>query len=623
VIVGMSKVEIAGPRELLLPVLETIQRAGLLQVAPEAKKTIPAGAVDTLRPLTLDSSALAERLFLEDLSGRIERLMKLLPKVPSRESYLSLPQALNSIAAVLTKQLDDCQERVRHREALQSELGQLNRYRIFLGVVESLATKAPALADRAIIGVEARDSAALDQISKLAALLPATTVTANVGDGSYIGLLTTEKELADKLKENLRGSAIPEISLPSYLESLPLPEKIKAAQARQEALAAEIAATDRALADLARTWRGMYDRVQAWIEQRLLLLRTSASLYQTERCFVVFGWVPSADVPSLQESLAKRHGDSIIVEEREILKQDLDEVPVVLRNPRYLQPFELLVRLLPLPRYTSIDPTPFVAIFFPLFFGMILGDSGYGSILLLAALAAILFARRHPQVRQAGEILLLAAIYSIIFGVLYGECFGELGVQRLGLHPGWIDRRTSILPMIYFALAVGGVHVVLGLILGFVSALKGRRTKEAAFRLLSILVVICIAGIVASYFAPLAALLRRPFIVAVLVITPVLLLTGGFLAPFELVRYVGNVISYVRIMAVGLASVLLASVANRLAGEAGSLWVGVTVAILLHAFNILLGVFAPTVHALRLHYVEFFSKFVESGGKNFKPLKMK
>ena len=177
------------------------------------------------------------------------------------------------------------------------------------------------------------------------------------------------------------------------------------------------------------------------------------------------------------------------------------------------------------------------------------------------------------------------------------------------------------MPMVYFSLAVGGAHVVVGLVLGVVSALRGRQTKEAVLKSLSILVVICVAGIFASYFAPVAALVRRPLITAVLVIIPILILTGGFLAPFELLRYFGNIISYVRLMAVGLASVLLASIANRLAGAAGSVWIGVAVAIVLHTFNILLGVFAPTVHALRLHYVEFFSKFVEPGGKDFKPLK--
>ena len=98
-------------------------------------------------------------------------------------------------------------------------------------------------------------------------------------------------------------------------------------------------------------------------------------------------------------------------------------------------------------------------------------------------------------------------------------------------------------------------------------------------------------------------------------------MTGGLLAPFELLKYLGNIISYARIMAVGLTSVLLAYVANNLAGAAGSIWVGAAVAVLLHTFNILLGVFAPTLHALRLHYVEFFSKFVEPGGKQFKPFK--
>jgi len=93
------------------------------------------------------------------------------------------------------------------------------------------------------------------------------------------------------------------------------------------------------------------------------------------------------------------------------------------------------------------------------------------------------------------------------------------------------------------------------------------------------------------------------------------------LAPFELVRHLGNIISYARLMAVGLASVLLAHVANSLAGQAGSAWVGITAAVLLHAFNIVLGVFAPTVHALRLHYVEFFSKFFETGGRPYRPLK--
>jgi len=619
----MSKVEVTGPRQLLLAVLETIQRAGVLQIDPELKGRIDEGAVLQVRPLALDGKTLAERLFLEDLNLKIERLLGLLPKVETRESFLSPSRAINSIAALVGKHVEAAEERSRRREALQSELAQLNRYLVFLSTVQSLAPKGPEAAGLEFIGVEVRDPAALEQLTRLAGrlLLGAEVRTARAEDGSYIGLLTTEKDLAAKLKESLRGNHVPEIALPAYLEGLSLPDKLKAAKARNEKITAEIVSIDQEAHDFATRWRGLYANAQTWLSQRLALLRTSAAVYETDRCFVLFGWMPSAGVDGLRQSLVRQHGDTVVVEEKEILSKDLEEVPVVLRNPPYFRPFELFVGLLPTPRYTSIDPTPFIGIFFPLFFGMILGDIGYGLLLLAVAAGLVSFAKGRRMMRQAGQILLIASIYTIIFGAVYGECFGEAGARLIGLETACIDRRTSIMPMLYFAIAVGSVHVLLGLVLGVVSSLKGHRKREALARLFSILILLCLAGVVASYFAPVAGLIRKPLLMAMLIIAPVLLLTGGFLAPFELLRHLGNIVSYIRIMAVGLASVLLAYVANSLAGAAGSVWVGVAAAIVLHAFNLVLGVFAPTIHALRLHYVEFFGKFVETGGRRYEPLK--
>jgi V/A-type H+-transporting ATPase subunit I len=208
----------------------------------------------------------------------------------------------------------------------------------------------------------------------------------------------------------------------------------------------------------------------------------------------------------------------------------------------------------------------------------------------------------------------------VIFGALYGEYFGDAGAHWLGVEP-WLDRRESFLPMLYFAVGVGSAHVLVGLALGVAVAMKGRRPREAVTRLLTAAALICVLGLIATLVLPVGELLRRPLLIGLAILSPLLLIAGGLLAPFELVRHIGNIISYVRLMAVGLASVLLAHVANRLAGAVGSAWVGVTAAVALHAFNILLGVFAPTVHALRLHYVEFFSKFFEPGGRPYRPLK--
>ena len=621
-IIRMSKVEIAGPRELLLPALETIERTGVLQIDASLRERAEEGAERDVRPLALDGRTLAERLFLEDLRIKVERLLELLPVVEARESYLSPARAINSVAALVTRHLEACEAQARRRDALQAELAGLDRYLVFLATVQSLAPRDAEKAGLEYIGVEVRDPAALEQLTRVAGsvLLGAEVRTARAEDGSWFGLLTTEKELADKLKEGLRGNQIPEVALPNYLAGLSLPAKLDAARARHDKLSAELTALEHEAHDLAFAWRGMYANVLDWLRHRLGLLRTSAAVYETDRCFVLFGWMPSAGIDALRRALVERHGDAIVVEEKEILRKELEDVPVALRNPAYFRPFELLVRLLPTPRYTSIDPTPYVGIFFPLFFGMILGDIGYGLLLLLAAAGIVFFARQRRTLRQAGQILLVSSLYTIVFGVVYGEFFGDLGLRLLGLEAPWLDRRTAILPMLYFALAVGGVHITVGLALGFASSLRGHRTREAFARLASMLAMLCLAGVLASYFAPVADLLRKPLLMALLVIAPVLLLTGGMLAPFELLRHVGNVISYVRIMAVGLASVLLAYVANRLAGAAGSVWVGVVVAVLLHAFNIVLGVFAPTIHALRLHYVEFFSKFIETGGKRYQPL---
>jgi len=157
--------------------------------------------------------------------------------------------------------------------------------------------------------------------------------------------------------------------------------------------------------------------------------------------------------------------------------------------------------------------------------------------------------------------------------------------------------------------------------LGVITAFRKHVRKEAVYKLLNIIIILCLIAVFASFSGLFPAVLSRPIIIVILIATPFLFFTGGILAPLELLKSIGNIISYVRIMAIGLTSVLLAFVANRLAGETGDIVIGVAVAALLHILNIVLGVFSPTIHSLRLHYVEFFSKFVESGGKKFKPLR--
>ena len=215
-LVRMSKVEITGPRSALLPVLETIERSEVLQIDPDIRQRIDEGSVPEIRPLALDGRTLAERLFLEDLNLKVDRLLALLPKVESRESFLSPSRAVNSIASVIGKHLEAAEDRGRRQESLQAELATVDRHLMFLTTVESLAPKGAEAAGLDFIGVEVRDPAALEQLTRVAGrvLLGAEVRTARAQDGSYIGLLTTEKELAAKLKAGLHENHIPEFGLP-------------------------------------------------------------------------------------------------------------------------------------------------------------------------------------------------------------------------------------------------------------------------------------------------------------------------------------------------------------------------------------------------------------------------
>ncbi|HSH13890.1 MAG TPA: hypothetical protein VLA15_09075, partial [Desulfurivibrionaceae bacterium] len=206
------------------------------------------------------------------------------------------------------------------------------------------------------------------------------------------------------------------------------------------------------------------------------------------------------------------------------------------------------------------------------------------------------------------------------FGLLFGEAFGAMGKEYLGLKPLLFDRHTAILPMFYFAMAMGLVHILLGLGLGTVTSFRYGEKKEGWLKLISIMMILAVTISVVAAINPALGQLKKPGIFVLLGAMPVLLLTGGLLAPLEMLKHFGNIVSYARIMAIGLTSVLLAHVANSMVGMTGSVWLGVFAAILLHGFNIVLGIFAPTVHALRLHYVEFFSKIMTGGGRVFHPL---
>lgn len=622
-IVRMAKIAVMGPRELLLDVLAHIEHLGILQIDQESKPGQLKELETVLQSVALDRDSLGRRFLYENLLQKIDGLLVYLPPGVSREYFLDNA----AIAQFLSEVIDKHLESLRTLDQEQKQIGQarkeLESSRLFL---DAIAPLFPENTDTPIldyIGISIRDPKALAELQQhlqQATGKPVAIDTVEGPHGELLGVISAEHDVADLIRKKLSRDLVSEHQLPKELADLPMPEKIAALAAQRATLHARQQEITTELATFAHRWQGVYSHVRGWLVVQLSLLNATGSVYQTKMCFFIFGWIPQEEVERFSRELTAEFNGKVTVEEKEILVQELDRVPTALHNPAYFKPFELFSRILPVPGYGSFDLTPYISIFFPLFFGMMLGDMGYGFIVSCLGLFLLFRYRKRKTVSDAGKIMVVCGVYAMIFGILYGEFLGSMGTVLVGLKPLLLDRHETILPMFYFAIGAGVVHISLALLLGGLSARRKGEPREALFKFISILFILFVSLLVATYIFPLSSLLQKPLLTGLFIIALLLFLTGGLLAPLEALKHLGNIISYARIMAIGLTSVLLAYVANHLAGMTGSIWLGVLIGILLHGFNVLLGIFAPTIHALRLHYVEFFSKTTERGGRAFAPL---
>ncbi|MBN2351197.1 MAG: ATPase V [Spirochaetales bacterium] len=444
-------------------------------------------------------------------------------------------------------------------------------------------------------------------------------------------------------------------------------KKISALSAEQETLNTESQAVV----------AGERDRLlDLWENLRLneLYYRIQSYFSRTSRTVLFSGWVPAARQSAVEQGIRRITGGSFYLEWRspEGLEKETRRrvnVPVQLKNPKLLSPFQMLVTNFSIPRYSTIDPTPIVAILYLVMFGLMFGDVGQGLVLFIAGLLGALFGKFKKNMKELVKLLVYCGGAAVLGGFAFGSFFGLPGIVPTlwfnfdelvasgSLPPG--SPVQSLIQMLVITLYFGIGVIALGLVLNWINLIRSRQWVKLVFERTGIIggwmyfggvytvyrfaqsgfkalpdgaALLLALGLPALLFIgkPVAEFVERKIHRPELPLTPLTPLRFVFEWVVELLEffsgYLSNTLSFMRVAGLGVAHVALMLAFTKIMemlNEAGAPAVGAAVYVVGNIFVIALEGLSAGIQSLRLNYYEFFSKYFKGSGEAYRPVSLK
>ncbi len=671
-VLPMKRISVVGMRKDRKAVLETIQRSQAVEIdmAPLSK-----AEGEIYKKIDVSASA---QLFTKNAESAARALEVLNSASPEKTSLLSSFEGRKMIS------VDDFTNNVKKRETIMKEVQNILKLDKELAELKSeiprLETQIDALGPwltldvplsfkgtkktAAFIGTFSDEISEEGLLSRLKELAPdvkgidVNIISASTDISSV--MILCMKEDADALDNALRHM---NFQRPPLSDAVPSKQKEKYEE--------DIKKCGKRIEEIGTTLEGLSDKredikfIHDYYLMRADKYAVIGQLEQSERTFLLSGFVPEVCASSLEQEITSNFDACVEITDPD----ENDDVPVLLQNNAYAQPVEGVVESYSMPGKGELDPTMPVAIFYYFMFGMMLSDFAYGA-LMTGATAFILkkFKNMEPGLKRSMKMFCYCGIGTMFSGILFGSYFGDaptviakefFGVDFV-IKPLYVDPITNSMKVLVFSFAIGIIHLFAGLILNMYQAIKQKRIVDAVcdslfwiflvgglilYGLTTDMVVNMFPGALTRLPAPLGtfgAVFAVIGAVGILFMggreskNPVKRLMKGAYALYGVTGYLSDILSYSRLLALGLATSVISTVFNSMGqmvseGLFHSNVFGAIIGIILflvifligHGLNMAINALGAYVHANRLQFVEFFGKFYSGGGRKFEPFAVK
>ena len=587
---------------------------------------------------------------VKGLSTRLENLRRLLPPRLSNRPAAPIETSLEQAA----KQLDELEQQsgvlLKHRAELQKRLAELTvtagRLSGYRGVDLPLDRSEDSSFLHFVTG-----SLPAKNFESLKASQEVAKLPLREQDGRLYLIAMTTKSRRTDLDQALEQAGFQAETLPAVADAT-VDGVAEQNQREQKQIAEKLSQVDAELQTLTETSADVLARIETTTANERRLLEAEQNFTQTESSVLITGWLPDTSIARMEKGIHEITNGCCLVNLVPADQTRETEIPVLLQQPAWLRPFGKIVTAFGLPRYRELEPTLFVAVSFVLMFGMMFGDVGHGAVLVLGGVTT-LFASRQRRIHDVGLLLLAGGISSMIFGALYGSCFGLESFKRFALWQDPLEGNPARL--MFAAIGLGILLISFGLILNIINRFRSGDFVGGwldKFGVAGLVFYWGTLGLLAGLSTIKSLNLLTPAIVLFLVLpfvgwmckepleyfrnrrTGMPMETGsGWLASvieslagaFEgLLSFLANTISFVRLAAYAMSHAALLLAAFMMADtvrhlSAAGLILSVAVIVLGNMVAILLEGTIASVQALRLEYYEFFGKFFGGSGRPFQP----